>query len=278
MHFINIKKVLTISFCCLVMLALQVGSTEEVVENNISTKVLNNNKVINKKSNSNSKNDNKNNNKSENSKNIEKDSNRLNNKKLITSDKKDDLTKKSINNSNELTKIKPNNKNNPGNSKNINNNNEENEKSNVNKKETSSDDFVKRLKKESMELIIFNLKLLEDMEPAINDVFGTDKYDKNINCNIATKERLLKITQNIRNVYKNIDNMTISDIKQQFNNIYEDLISELSGINWAYKHGFINSTKPYEVLIDFISYFGRLYLNTLMYKKGSYLRGYIFFN
>ena len=109
-------------------------------------------------------------------------------------------------------------------------------------------------------------------------MFGTDKYDKNIDCNIATKERLLKITQNIRKVYENIANMTISDIQQQFNNIYEDLISILSGTNWAYKHGFINSIKPYEVLIDFISYFGRLYINALMYKKGSYLRGYIFFN
>ncbi len=129
-----------------------------------------------------------------------------------------------------------------------------------------------------MELIICNLKLLEDLEHAINEVFGTDKYDTNTDCNIATKERLLKITQNVRKVYENIDNMTISDIKQQFNNIYENLIGNLSGTNWRYKHGFINSTKPYEVLIDFISYFGKLYLNTLMYKNGSYLRGHVFFN
>ncbi len=152
----------------------------------------------------------------------------------------------------------------------------QNSKSNINN--TGNKSFEKTIKKESMEFIIWNLKLLEDLEQEIKEVFCTNKYDENIDSNLHTKNKLLDMIKDIRNVYESIDDITIDTIKKRFNYIFEELICIISGTNWRYNHGFIESTKPYEILMDYISYFTRLYANVLYYKQGTRTKGCGFFN
>ncbi|MBQ9441265.1 MAG: hypothetical protein IJU54_02595 [Alphaproteobacteria bacterium] len=152
----------------------------------------------------------------------------------------------------------------------------QNSKSNANN--TCNKSFEQTIKKESMEFIIWNLKSLEDLEQEIKEVFGTNKYDANIESNPHTKHKLLDMTKEIRKVYESIDDITIDKIQTRFNYIFEELICIMSGTNWRYNHGFIESTKPYEILIDYISYFTRLYANVLYYKQGTRTKGCRFFN
>ena len=155
-------------------------------------------------------------------------------------------------------------------------NNTNNSKSNANNEDNES--FGNTIKKESMEFIIVNIKALDDLKQEIKEVFGTNKYDENIDSNIYTQDTLLSIIEEVRKVYKNINDMTIDEIDRIFKNIFANLISNLSGTNWRYKHGFIESKRPYEVLIDCISYCARFHINAFYYKEGMRTKGYKLFN
>lgn len=126
-------------------------------------------------------------------------------------------------------------------------------------------DYYEYDKKSSENGIIENFESIFKLKNDINEVFGSDKYDKCMERNLLIKKELLSVIKKLKKIFINLDNLNCRDIENCFNDIFKTLMSDLASTQYRYKEGFINSTRPYEVIVDLISYCIRLQCNTKLY-------------
>ena len=126
-------------------------------------------------------------------------------------------------------------------------------------------DYYEYNKKVSKDEIIENFESIFKLKSDINEVFGSSKYDKDMERNLFVKKELLSVIKKLKEIFSNLNNLNCRDIENYFNDIFNTLMSNLAGTQYRYKKGLINSTKPYEVIVDLISYCVRLQCNAELY-------------
>lgn len=109
--------------------------------------------------------------------------------------------------------------------------------------------------------------IIEGLKNDINEVFGTNKYDKAVERNILVKKELLSVIKKLKKIFWNLEEHNTHNIDNYFHDIFEVLLSDLASTQYRYKEGLIMSTRPYEVIVDLISYCLRLKVNAKIYIK-----------